>query len=717
MKHTAKKRPRSLLAMTVRLAAGTLAVWLVCMVITTLATAQMLFSALLSYSGEFAANMFLSQQYQYEPGWLWEGEEQTPGYLDYQMLGELYDYRNGVGWSDNHWYIEDERMSGFGKGLLPLRDVRVPMDTAILFTDENGDILFEDGDYLYFGYVTEETWNAVGEFSWEGYGWVDLGDETDQRYTLLREWYEENNNWINFHVQYLRITGVWDGNRIEPVEMQYISEEMLQDARTNGVPDKEYYEDDGTFVQEYSTSAFDLMKRGFLRWEPIFNNLSEAGGNEELVTVYASYPQMTIHNAGDKAVVWDQAEYWNRYADYHGLTAAETKNGVEYQNLKALLKDVTQATRDKGWGNVCYYRCGLDELIVLDKMAFRDMRNYDWNSVLEYPDAKIVMTTAIRSTPLRSAIMLLRNVYIGTFLLALLIFRWLRKCFRENLIQPVEVVNESVGNDVQYPHYYQDFDPDWQGSFELIENYKKLREQLRMQKNEMTRLETALDYSERAEAKRRQMTSNIAHELKTPLAVVHSYAEGLQEHIAEEKREQYLQTILSETERMDSMVLEMLDLSRLEAGKVKLARDDFDLAALAKSVFEALAIKSEEKNLQITLTLDEQKMVSADEGRIRQVLENYISNAVKYTPEGGTITASIREERGKMTFLIENESASLPPEALTKIWDSFYRVDDSRTGRSGTGLGLAIAKSIVELHGGSVDVRNTDIGVEFRFTI
>ena len=129
------------------------------------------------------------------------------------------------------------------------------------------------------------------------------------------------------------------------------------------------------------------------------------------------------------------------------------------------------------------------------------------------------------------------------------------------------------------------------------------------------------------------------------------------------------------------------------------------------------AIKSEEKNLQITLTLDEQKMVSADEGRIRQVLENYISNAVKYTPEGGTITASIREERGKMTFLIENESASLPPEALTKIWDSFYRVDDSRTGRSGTGLGLAIAKSIVELHGGSVDVRNTDIGVEFRFSI
>ena len=717
MKRAEKKRPKSVRAMTVRLAAGTLAVWLACMVVATLATAQMLFSALLVYSSEFAMNMVLSQRYQYEPEQLWESEERTHGYLDYQILEDLSNYRNGSSWSDSRWYIEDERMTGFGKGLLPLRNARVPMETAILYTDENGDVLFEDGNYLYFGYATEETWNTSGEFLWEGYGWIDLSDAADQRYTLLRKWYEENNGWIHFDVQYLRITGIWDGNRIEPVEMHYISEEMLQDARTNGVPDKEYYEEDGTFVQEYSASASDLMKRGALRWEPVFNIRNETEENGELVTVYASYPQMTIHSAENTTVVWDQAEYWNRYADYHGLTAAETKNGVKYENLKALLKDVTLATRDVSWGNVCYYRCGLDELIVLNKVFFRDTRDYDWSSVLEYPAAKIVMTTAVRSTPLRSAVMLLRNVYIGTFLLALLIFQWLRKCFRENLIQPVEVVNASVGNDVQYPHYYQDFDPDWQGGFELVENYKNLREQLRMHKNEIKRLETALDYSERAEAKRRQMASNIAHELKTPLAVVHSYAEGLQEHIAEEKREQYLQTILAETERMDGMVLEMLDLSRLEAGKVKLARDEFDLAELAKSVFEALAIKAEEKNLQVTLAMDEPRMVSADEGRIRQVLENYISNAVKYTPEGGMITAAIRVERDKTTFRIENESAPLPHEALTKIWDSFYRVDDSRTGRSGTGLGLAIAKSIVELHGGSVDVRNTDTGVEFRFTI
>ena len=238
-----------------------------------------------------------------------------------------------------------------------------------------------------------------------------------------------------------------------------------------------------------------------------------------------------------------------------------------------------------------------------------------------------------------------------------------------------------------------------------------------MKGNEVKRLETALEYVRTAEEHRRQMTSNIAHELKTPLAVVHSYAEGLQEHIAEEKREKYLETILAETERMDAMVLEMLDLSRLEAGKVKLARDDFDLVELAKSVFDTLSIKAAEKGLRVTLNLPEKAMLAADEGRIRQVVENFASNAVKYTPEGGTVAARIFREGGKTVFSVENESRPLSDEALEKVWDTFWRADESRTGGVGTGLGLAIARSIVELHGGKVGVQNTVTGVEFRFAI
>ena len=99
-----------------------------------------------------------------------------------------------------------------------------------------------------------------------------------------------------------------------------------------------------------------------------------------------------------------------------------------------------------------------------------------------------------------------------------------------------------------------------------------------------------------------------------------------------------------------------------------------------------------------------------------QVVENFATNAVKYTPAGGSVTVRIQNNRGKTTFSIENDSKPLSAEALAKVWDTFYRVDESRSG-GGTGLGLAIAKNIVELHGGKCSVRNTKTGVEFQFTI
>ena len=212
------------------------------------------------------------------------------------------------------------------------------------------------------------------------------------------------------------------------------------------------------------------------------------------------------------------------------------------------------------------------------------------------------------------------------------------------------------------------------------------------------------------------MTSNIAHELKTPLAVIHGYAEGLKEHIAEDKRDRYLDVILSETERVDGMVLELLDLSRLEAGKVKLSRDRVSLAVLTRTIFDKLDMAVQAKQLQLHFAFSDDGMVTADESRIAQVIENFATNAIKYTPSGGQVTVTIQTRRDGTSFTIENESEPLPAEALDKVWDAFYRADTARSG-GGTGLGLAIAKNIVELHGGRCAVRNTAQGVAFSFTI
>lgn len=135
----------------------------------------------------------------------------------------------------------------------------------------------------------------------------------------------------------------------------------------------------------------------------------------------------------------------------------------------------------------------------------------------------------------------------------------------------------------------------WREPQQIAQGLYHQREAEKEDKLEIHRLEAALDYAKSAEEGRRQLVSNLAHELKTPLAVIHSYAEGLKEHIAEDKQEKYLSILLSETERMDAMVLEMLDLSRLEAGKVKLARDTFSLGDLARETFGRLERAMEAK--------------------------------------------------------------------------------------------------------------------------
>lgn len=185
-----------------------------------------------------------------------------------------------------------------------------------------------------------------------------------------------------------------------------------------------------------------------------------------------------------------------------------------------------------------------------------------------------------------------------------------------------------------------------------------------MQRNEITRLNTALEYAKAAEENRRQMTSNIAHELKTPLAVIHSYAEGLKEHIAEDKRDKYVDVILAEAERTDGMVLEMLDLSRLEAGKVKLSRDEFSLADLTKAIFEKLQMAAEAKELQISYEFPEQSTIVADENRIAQVVENFATNAVKYTPPVAV------SQYGFRTIVVKPHSPSKMTASLfpQKLW-------------------------------------------------
>ena len=167
---------------------------------------------------------------------------------------------------------------------------------------------------------------------------------------------------------------------------------------------------------------------------------------------------------------------------------------------------------------------------------------------------------------------------------------------------------------------------------------------------------------------------------------------------------------------MDAMLLEMLDLSRLEAGRVKLQRSDISLTQLTQQVFDRLALAAQAKELQVTLQLPQECTVNADGPRLEQVITNFAINAVKYTPLGGKITVQLQPLGKQWVLTVENDSPPLPQQALDRVWDTFYRADESRTGE-GSGLGLAIAKSIIDLHGGRCIARNSENGVTFGFLL
>ena len=318
--------------------------------------------------------------------------------------------------------------------------------------------------------------------------------------------------------------------------------------------------------------------------------------------------------------------------------------------------------------------------------------------------------------PLLGAMNELKFVYLGTFgVLAVFLLVSLRIIYKK-LIRPLNKLNLGFYTWVRSEGTWVEPEQLGQRLLELDRNLRDRNDLLRKKDNELSQMKQKMEYAQKNEENRRQMVSGIAHELKTPLAIISGYAEGLQARIAEEKREQYLANILSETKRMDALVMQMLELSRLEAGKVTLARDEFDLSAMIQDVFDKLGMEIQRKSLHVEMDLGFNRPMYADEGRMEQIVRNLVSNAVRYTPEGGSIRVTTRWSFARMELRIYNDAERFSEEALEKVWEVFYRTDSARNGK-GTGLGLAIVKNLVQLHGGKCSVRNLDRGVEFGIII
>lgn len=216
------------------------------------------------------------------------------------------------------------------------------------------------------------------------------------------------------------------------------------------------------------------------------------------------------------------------------------------------------------------------------------------------------------------------------------------------------------------------------------------------------------------EKNRRAFIDAVAHELKTPLAMIQAYSEGLKERIAEEKREAYLEVIIDETAKMNELILEMLELTKLENGAYILKLETFFMKKLIEEVVQAKGRLIEDKQITILMKIDEESEVTADYRCMEQVVSNLLLNAIQHTDIGGTIWISLVE--GKVE--IENKGAPIPEDKLKLIWNVFYKVEEinNRSGE-GSGLGLSIVKNMLELHKLSFGVENTEEGVKFWFNL
>ena len=251
---------------------------------------------------------------------------------------------------------------------------------------------------------------------------------------------------------------------------------------------------------------------------------------------------------------------------------------------------------------------------------------------------------------------------------------------------------------------------------------QKLEENISQLKTANLELQRDIDKKEKLEKMRTDFLSNVSHELKTPIALIQGYAEGLKEGITDdpESMDFYCSVIMDEAAKMNNMVKRLLTLNQIEFGEDELVMERFDINELVKSVVNANELRATQKNLSITYDiLDTPLYVWADEYKVEEVVTNYLSNAINHCCNENIINIKVGQiDKDNVRVSVFNTGNNIPEADIEHIWEKFYKVDKARTREyGGNGIGLSIVKAIVESMGKTCGVNNLSDGVEFWFDL
>ena len=253
----------------------------------------------------------------------------------------------------------------------------------------------------------------------------------------------------------------------------------------------------------------------------------------------------------------------------------------------------------------------------------------------------------------------------------------------------------------------------------------KLESTIKQLRRTNIELEKDIEEKSKIDEMRKSFISDVSHELKTPIALIQGYSEGLLENVNtdDESRKFYAEVILDETNKMDKLVKQLLELMKLEYGKREFSDKEFNIVELEKEVIRKSKVMLEEKQVDVELKSPEEISVIADDFYIEQVITNYLTNAIKHVEEVDGKKSIIIEnvvnvEKNKVRIKVFNTGVNIKEEDLTRIWNRFYKVDESRNrADGGTGIGLSFVKAIMSNYKNDYGVINKENGVEFYFEL
>ncbi|MGX5677794.1 sensor histidine kinase [Bacillus toyonensis] len=314
--------------------------------------------------------------------------------------------------------------------------------------------------------------------------------------------------------------------------------------------------------------------------------------------------------------------------------------------------------------------------------------------------------------PVDEAVQMIQEYYVYIIMFVLLLIFLASFYYSKKIARPLLQINKTTKKiaNLDFSERVPVMSKDEIG--DLSQNINLLSNTLH---SHIEQLQLDIEKEKKLENTRKEFISGVSHELKTPLSIMKSCISILKDGVASHKKEYYFKAMEKEVDKMDVLIVDMLELAKFESGTYKMQMDVFYIDQAIQHICEQLSMEITKKQLYVHTHLAAIEVI-ANHRRMEQVITNFITNAIRYTPEKEDIIISTIDEANRVKVCIENKGAHIEEDQLDKIWDRFYRVDTARLrSQGGTGLGLAISKNILELHEAEYGVQNTVDGVLFYF--